>query len=609
VTEMLPLAGAAGNAGELVELRNTTAADLDVRGFTLRNLAGQTADLRAASDPTGAAGTAITIPAGGVVYGVPNPVNAADIPVDAAFVYGAPGTAFALADGGDRLEVLSAAGALEDTVAFQAVHSDPTVAQPLMTFAVTAGVTTQLDPGVTTALGNDDPLAWCVTFYPAPPAARAAVSDTAGADNGSCGVVVINEVFYDPSGTDDGRTFIELAGPGGALVGGVTIEDVEGLGATAGQRNGVTQTIPAGTRIPVDGILLVADETGATLGTSVLGMTAADVILNDVDFENSGGDAVQLVSATGTLLDALGQNVGGAALATSTAMFNNLAIVEGTPAQGVVTNASHARDLASGDSDANAADFHLDPTPSPGVPNAPVAPSITALLPDDQPTNIGSGQIAVTGTDFIAGITMTMTGATPLSCTTTSATTMSCISSNAAVGSVRRVDATFTWPAAFGLMPITLVDGFTWTGAQNENNLPSEADFCVLQFPPDFTVTQGQASPFVFARLFEAGLTEAAGAPAGVVAEIGFGPSGTDPRASSGWLFSTAAYNMQFGNDDEYMAALLAPPVAGQTTFSYVARFSFDAGLTFTYCDLNGAGSNMGLTFESGQMGLMTVTP
>ena len=40
--------------------------------------------------------------------------------------------------------------------------------------------------------------------------------------------------------------------------------------------------------------------------------------------------------------------------------------------------------------------------------------------------------------------------------------------------------------------------------------------------------------------------------------------------------------------------------------YPYTARISLDGG-AWTYCDLNGAGSNSGLTFETTQLGALTV--
>jgi hypothetical protein len=62
---------------------------------------------------------------------------------------------------------------------------------------------------------------------------------------------------------------------------------------------------------------------------------------------------------------------------------------------------------------------------------------------------------------------------------------------------------------------------------------------------------------------------------------------------------------VQVGNDDEYQRQIIAP-AAG--TYAYGYRFSLD-GLQWTYCDLDGAGSNSGLDFSSAQLGSMTVTP
>src|SRR5438034_5217568 len=56
-------------------------------------------------------------------------------------------------------------------------------------------------------------------------------------------------------------------------------------------------------------------------------------------------------------------------------------------------------------------------------------------------------------------------------------------------------------------------------------------DFCNLQFPPTLTIAApALTSDRVFGRIFEPGMTEAAGPHPGVLANLGFGPVGTDPR-------------------------------------------------------------------------------
>jgi hypothetical protein len=142
---------------------------------------------------------------------------------------------------------------------------------------------------------------------------------------------------------------------------------------------------------------------------------------------------------------------------------------------------------------------------------------------------------------------------------------------------------------------------------RNGTGLPAEADYCRLQAPPSFSVSAGATTPVVFGLLFEAGVTEGAGAPPGWIAEVGFGPVGSDPRVPTGWTFTNAPYNTQIVNDDEFAASMQAPVTPGQ--YAYVFRVSQDSGDTWTYCDLDGAGSNGSLPFLPSNLGLMTVNP
>lgn len=142
-------------------------------------------------------------------------------------------------------------------------------------------------------------------------------------------------------------------------------------------------------------------------------------------------------------------------------------------------------------------------------------------------------------------------------------------------------------------------------GLRNETDLPEEADYAVLQFPPATTVAPSAVTELLFGRVFEAGVTPPAGPAPNVVAEVGFGPAGVDPTTQCGWQFVPATFNVQVGNDDEYQGTLTAPATPG--SYRYTFRFSVDSGLTWTYGDLNGAGANAGLTFETAQLGVMTV--
>lgn len=140
----------------------------------------------------------------------------------------------------------------------------------------------------------------------------------------------------------------------------------------------------------------------------------------------------------------------------------------------------------------------------------------------------------------------------------------------------------------------------------NESGQPAEADYCVIQFPTtSITVQTGVATPIVYGRIFEAGVTPPAGGAAGVVAQLGYGPASVNPEWQSGWQFFPATFNVQVGNDDEYQASFTAPAVG---SYRYAYRVSQN-GTDWTYCDVNGAGSNASLSFETTQLPTLTVTP
>jgi hypothetical protein len=140
----------------------------------------------------------------------------------------------------------------------------------------------------------------------------------------------------------------------------------------------------------------------------------------------------------------------------------------------------------------------------------------------------------------------------------------------------------------------------------NETGAAYELDFCNLQFPASTSAAAGALTELVFGRAFEAGVTEAGGQSPLVRSEIGVGPVTANPQNQPGWTWAPATYNVQVGNDDEYKLQITAPATPG--TYRYTARFSID-GLYWTYCDLDGAGSNVGLFFDPARLGTLTVTP
>ncbi|PJZ38490.1 chitobiase [Leptospira levettii] len=145
-----------------------------------------------------------------------------------------------------------------------------------------------------------------------------------------------------------------------------------------------------------------------------------------------------------------------------------------------------------------------------------------------------------------------------------------------------------------------------------------EIPYCNIQYPTSITMPVPGDTEMIYARVYYPGLTSSTVENPAVSGEIGMGPTGTDPRTNPFWYFTPAKYNKtewsMEANNAEYMAKLNV--YRGLRTRSYVARFSIDGGLNYTYCDINGSGSNrnlMGnyypeLEFTLDKLGLITVT-
>ncbi|PLX19280.1 MAG: hypothetical protein C0599_11065 [Salinivirgaceae bacterium] len=149
-------------------------------------------------------------------------------------------------------------------------------------------------------------------------------------------------------------------------------------------------------------------------------------------------------------------------------------------------------------------------------------------------------------------------------------------------------------------------NGGEWDGTTNvsgtltvNTNYP---DWCNLQWPETGSIDLGDAYA-VYARVFETGVTEAAGQGAGVTAWIGYNTADTDPSTWTDWV--VASYNTDNGNNDEYSADLGAALAAGGTYY-YASRFSVN-GSDYKYGGYNAGGGGFwdGSTNVSG---VLTVT-
>ena len=169
---------------------------------------------------------------------------------------------------------------------------------------------------------------------------------------------LVSEFYYDAPGADAGKLFVELAGPPGLSLDGFTLVGVNG-------RNGaIGPTVALHGEIGSDGLFVLASRTAS--GTTTI--VAADQ-LAPFDFQN-GPDSVVLRFEQ-TTIDALGY--GGFGL-------NDVFAGEGSPAPDVSAGESLSRRFADVDTDDNASDFVILPTPSPGTALFAAVPEPTTTL-------------------------------------------------------------------------------------------------------------------------------------------------------------------------------------------------------------------------------------
>jgi glycosidase/fibronectin type 3 domain-containing protein len=154
---------------------------------------------------------------------------------------------------------------------------------------------------------------------------------------------------------------------------------------------------------------------------------------------------------------------------------------------------------------------------------------------------------------------------------------------------------------------VTAVDA-----AGNESDRSDEASalphmvigWANLQWPPDITHTINALVPTenIYGQVWIGGHTNLPGPTEGLTAQVGFGPDGTDPDGNLDWVWTTAAFNVDAGNNDEFMGQL-TPEAVG--VFDYAYRYSTTAGQTWVYADLDGTGNG----YDPAQAGELTVNP
>ena len=150
---------------------------------------------------------------------------------------------------------------------------------------------------------------------------------------------------------------------------------------------------------------------------------------------------------------------------------------------------------------------------------------------------------------------------------------------------------------------MSLPNGYTYTEVAVTTD--TIIDWCNLQHPSTTMVTSNTPSEPIYGRVhFSDGTVPPANPPGPLRAEVGFGPTQTDPSVTPGWAWTNALHNTNCsdcGENYEYEAQLMPGEVG---TFSYAYRFSMDDGISWSYCDLD---SSMDGTVQTDQLGTLTV--
>jgi len=108
-----------------------------------------------------------------------------------------------------------------------------------------------------------------------------------------------------------------------------------------------------------------------------------------------------------------------------------------------------------------------------------------------------------------------------------------------------------------------------------------------LQWPPSMshTISVVNRTDTAYGQVWIDGATSAPGATPGLLAQLGLGPTGSNPAGNTAWTWVDASFNVDAGNNDEFKASML-PESTGN--FDYVYRYSTTNGRDWLYADLNG---------------------
>ncbi|WP_395051900.1 fibronectin type III domain-containing protein [Flavobacterium sp.] len=220
-----------------------------------------------------------------------------------------------------------------------------------------------------------------------------------------------------------------------------------------------------------------------------------------------------------------------------------------------------------------------------------------------------TSDIAILTIKSNVGITSITSSANPICSTDTAILT-----ANGVVGT----NAVLTWWTGTGgtgtnlgsTPTITVGPGTYYARVTGDCGAPQEANFTInaisaldyanLQFPGSATLCES-GSLTAYGQVYELGITPGAGQGSGISVEFGYNSTNTDPSTWTNW--STATYNLDSGNNDEYLYTF-TPPTSG--TFYYNFRYK-PSTCNWQYGGYTSSGGGFwnGITNVNGQLNVI----
>jgi len=125
-----------------------------------------------------------------------------------------------------------------------------------------------------------------------------------------------------------------------------------------------------------------------------------------------------------------------------------------------------------------------------------------------------------------------------------------------------------------------------------------------LEYPPSITHTINTTNPTdnIYGQVWIDGITYEPGPSVGLIAQVGYGPLGSNPDSNSDWIWVDAVWYGDVGNNDEFIGQLF-PEAVG--VYDYAYRFSTTGGADWLYADLDGSANG----YDPTQAGDLEVNP